>query len=99
MMPTPAKFHYTFNMRELSRVFQGVLFAPKDTIKTGGQQTPSADQGINLLRLWKHECARVFQDKLTNNVDKKVRRGRPADALEAWASHPDPASRRRTRTT
>ncbi len=30
-----------------------------------------SDQGLNLLRLWKHECARVFQDKLTNNADKK----------------------------
>lgn len=51
---------------------QGILFAPKDTIKTGGQQVPSSDQGTTLLRLWKHECARVFQDKLTNNADKKV---------------------------
>jgi hypothetical protein len=70
MLPTPAKFHYIFNMRELSRVFQGVLFTPKDTIKTGGLQTPSTDQVANLLRLWKHECARVFEDKLINNTDK-----------------------------
>jgi len=65
-LPTPAKFHYIFNMRELSRVFQGVLLTPKDTVKTGGQQAPSTDQGMNLLRLWKHEANRVFQDKLTN---------------------------------
>ena len=71
MLPTPAKFHYIFNMRELSRTFQGVLLTPKDTIKTGGIVTPSADQALNLLRLWKHECARVFSDKLTNNPDKK----------------------------
>ncbi|KAA0176015.1 hypothetical protein FNF27_02407 [Cafeteria roenbergensis] len=70
MLPTPAKFHYIFNMRELSRVFQGILLSPKDTTLTGGQQTPSKDQGINLLKLWKHECARVFEDKLTNLADK-----------------------------
>ena len=81
MLPTPAKFHYTFNMRELSRVFQGVLLTPKDSVRNGGSQAakmlgqpPSGnadrDQPLTLLRLWKHECARVFQDKLTTNADK-----------------------------
>ena len=70
MLPTPAKFHYIFNMRELSRVFQGVLLSPKSTILNGGQQTPSDEQPVNLLRLWKHECGRVFEDKLTNLADK-----------------------------
>ena len=32
MLPTPAKFHYVFNMRELSRIFKGILTCKKDTI-------------------------------------------------------------------
>lgn len=75
MLPTPAKFHYIFNMRELSRVFQGVLLTPKETIKTGGglraqQGKLNLSPASTLLNLWKHECERVFADKLTNNKDK-----------------------------
>ena len=71
MLPTPSKFHYIFNMRELSRVFQGVLLTPKPSIQTGGLATPSQNQALNLLKLWHHECARVFRDKLINTPDKE----------------------------
>lgn len=30
MLPTPSKFHYLFNMRELSKVFQGIILATRD---------------------------------------------------------------------
>ena len=61
MLPTPAKFHYVFNMRDLSRVFQGVLHAPMEVL----------DSTRKVLALWKHECCRVFSDKLISLEDKK----------------------------
>eukprot|EP00959_Pyramimonas_sp_CCMP1952_P178903 3739987-Pyramimonas_sp.AAC.2 len=75
MLPTPAKFHYLFNMRELSRVFQGVVLAVRArfskevdaSMPFGGKvETP---QGY-LVGLWRHECERVFCDKLTTMEDK-----------------------------
>lgn len=75
MLPTPAKFHYIFNMRELSRVFQGVLLTPKETLLSGGGLQASRlalTPAKTLLGLWKHECERVFCDKLTNNKDKET---------------------------
>ena len=75
MLPTPAKFHYVFNMRDLSCVFQGVLLTPKESITEGGLRQKegklkSFTPQNMLIGLWKHECDRVFSDKLTTNKDK-----------------------------
>ena len=61
MLPTPAKFHYLFNLRDLSRVFQGIFnIDVKETLT----------DSFMLLALWKHECMRVFSDKLVDKKDK-----------------------------
>lgn len=60
MLPSPSKFHYVFNLRELSRVFQGVLRTPRSSVTNGK----------TLVLLWRHECDRVFSDKLTTISDK-----------------------------
>eukprot|EP01041_Mallomonas_annulata_P002980 gene2980-5847_t len=62
MLPSPSKFHYVFNLRELSRVFQGVLRTPKKSIR----------EPKLFVQLWRHECERVFSDKLTTIDDKKL---------------------------
>ena len=78
MLPTPAKFHYLFNMRELSKVFQGLILASRDRFdKAATAAAPSSYGGKvtspvgYLVSLWRHECERVFCDKLTNNTDKE----------------------------
>nr|KAJ3421411.1 Dynein heavy chain 1, axonemal [Polyrhizophydium stewartii] len=60
LLPTPAKSHYTFNLRDLAKVVQGILSAD---LKTVNVET-------DIVRLWVHECQRVFQDRLVDNTDK-----------------------------
>lgn len=59
MLPTPAKMHYLFNLRDISRVFQGLLRCHHEYHVTKQLQ----------LRLWIHECYRVFSDRLTDEKD------------------------------
>ncbi|KAM9758655.1 dynein axonemal heavy chain 1 [Menidia menidia] len=60
-LPTPAKSHYTFNLRDLSKVFQGILMAEASMIENKSQ----------LLKLWYHESCRAFQDRLVCTEDRE----------------------------
>nr|CAD7395754.1 unnamed protein product [Timema poppensis] len=61
MLPTPAKIHYLFNLRDISKVFQGLLRSNKD----------SQNNKTALQRLWVHECFRVFSDRLVDDKDRE----------------------------
>ncbi|XP_069504355.1 dynein axonemal heavy chain 11 [Ambystoma mexicanum] len=61
-LPTAIKCHYIFNLRDLSNVFQGILFATPDCLR----------QPNDLIRLWLHESMRVYGDKLTEARDSEL---------------------------
>ncbi|XP_045153350.1 dynein axonemal heavy chain 1 [Echinops telfairi] len=74
LLPTPAKSHYTFNLRDLSKVFQGMLMA----------EVAKVEDLVQLLRLWHHESCRVFRDRLVNEEDRGWFDGLLQGRLEQW---------------
>jgi dynein heavy chain len=64
--PTPSKFHYIFNLRDISRVFEGLCLATPDHFDSNPQR---------LVRLWRNESLRVFHDRLINDEDKSYVQG------------------------
>eukprot|EP00960_Hanusia_phi_P037729 753088-Hanusia_phi.AAC.6 len=61
LLPTPAKAHYAFNLRDLSKVFQGILMGDVKSLTTLQ----------DICRIWVHECLRVFSDRLINDEDRE----------------------------
>jgi len=64
LRPLPNKSFYTFNLRDISKVFQGVCSA---SIK-------HCTEKVHIVRLWYHENLRVFHDRLTTEEDREFLR-------------------------
>lgn len=61
-LPIPSRSHYTFNLRDFSRVISGVLLVPAPRMKDPNK----------LIRLWIHEVYRVFHDRLIDDADRET---------------------------
>lgn len=60
LKPTPLKSHYTFNLRDVSKVICGICLMEKKELTTPD----------TAIRLWAHETTRIFGDRLVNDKDR-----------------------------
>lgn len=59
-LPVPKKSHYIFNLRDLSKVFQGFCLATPKTFP---------NEELSFIKLWIHEMQRVFRDRLIEDSE------------------------------
>jgi len=74
LRPVPAKPHYLFNFKDVSRVVQGLLLVASKTkvtkdrnnrVDTDTEEDQTNQQTCFLVKLFCHEVMRVFGDRLT----------------------------------
>lgn len=53
-MPTPIKSHYLFSMRDITKVFESMVWTTN----------LSFNMDVDIIKLWAHESMRQFMDRL-----------------------------------
>lgn len=78
-LPTPTKSHYTFNLRDMSKVVQGMTMCGNECIE---------DKDY-LVKLYMHETYRVFRDRLIDDNDKNLFNEMTTQTLETAGLTPE----------
>ena len=55
------KFHYQFNMRDFANIVENLLLAQASTYR---------GKVLDMVRMWAHECHRVWRDRLLFPEDR-----------------------------
>lgn len=71
---TPSKFHYIFNLKDLSRTYAGILLTQASNFKDPRQ----------LVRVWRNEFTRVFCDRLISNEDVTLVQERMSELVNKY---------------
>ncbi|KAK2587900.1 hypothetical protein KPH14_003996 [Odynerus spinipes] len=80
LLPTPSKFHYIFNLRDLSRILAGVLQSHPDYFPT-----PES-----FIRLWRNEFTRVICDRLITEDDQNLIKEQISEKInDHWDEEPE----------
>ena len=58
-LPSAVKFHYNFNMRDLSSIIEGMVQSKPEYYSSA----------LKMCRLWMHECQRVFTDRMVTSTE------------------------------
>lgn len=69
--PTPSKFHYIFNLKDLSRTYAGILLTQPSIVREPRQ----------MIRVWRNEFTRVFADRLVSDEDVSLLKEKMAELV------------------
>ena len=61
LLPIPSKLHYIFGMRDIIRVYKGMMLEPPELVT----------DKTNFILLWYHEMTRTFNDRFNTHSDRK----------------------------
>ncbi|KQS52177.1 uncharacterized protein Dere_GG12117, isoform B [Drosophila erecta] len=73
-LPTALKFHYLFNLRDLTGIYQGLMNSVGAPASVGGGGAAGGTicgKPSELMRLYVHEAFRVYHDRLVDPYDIK----------------------------